>query len=1034
MSGTSPHAVHEPAEPEPGGPAIVGRASALAVLRAGLDTPGPAYVEVVGDPGMGKSRLLAEFGRLSREAGHRVVTGTGALPAADHRPGLFVPLLRELGDPAPTASRLVERLTGPRRYAVLLDDAHLADAESLELLGQLCYEAPPALLVVAYQGRQLPPLLAAALRLIRPDGWHHRLELDPLPESDLASLLGIRPGPRLRRLSAASAGNPQFARALAEIDPALLHESHPELLELAEIPTVVYELRAELARLPADERALLAAAAVVGDEVVPSLAVSAAGLDAVRAGAALDSLIRRDLLRDGRSGLTFRHPVVRAAVYRDTPAGARRALHAHLATELRDRGATAAVLARHLARSAEPGDLAAAELLVDSARDAVPRLAADRLTAARALLPADSPADLRFELDVRLAEAWAAAGQPGPAREMLRAPAPADAAAPWRYRQMRVSARVDRLRGLHRQALGLVGAELDRVPERPAHHETPDTTGQRARTVLDSIDPVGAPERARTVLDSTDPVGAPERAVAEELATSGPHGAGLARVPTGPATAGPTTARPDDARPTTVRPDDARPDDTRPANAPPTTTRPDDAGPGTAGPGGREITALAVEAAICAAFCGAPEAPRFLARARREVAGVPDAGLHALVAALAAFVGIRYGGGPSLRAEVAAASAALDALRDTELAEVLDATPLLGWAELMFERDADALRHFDRGLAVAARAGRADTLPYLYLGRCSAASRLGLLEPALDAGQDCADAAAALGNRPMLGFALTFQAVVLCWLRGPVAAGPVADEAAEAVADAPHGDWFALVGQRVAARLRHSADDVTDPTAAMVRACGGPELAEVELYNRTYWCSVLVEMSVRAGHFAEAAHWLDRGEAHAAGLGLTGSEAYLALARARYELAAGRPKLAEEPATRAVRGFADVGWIVDEVHARLFAAALRAELSGWSAAEPELVEARRLAERTGGAWLRRLVVSEQRRLAGAAGRGTPGSRLTRREAEIARLVAAGATNTEIGAHLHVTVKTVEAHLTRMFRKLGVRSRAALVAILADEAD
>ncbi|HEY3505477.1 MAG TPA: LuxR C-terminal-related transcriptional regulator [Actinocatenispora sp.] len=899
---------------ESAGSPLLGRAAALAVLRAGLDAPGPAYVEVVGDPGMGKSRLLAEFGRLAADGGHRVVTGTGARSSGDHRPGLFVPLLRELGDPAPTAPRLVERLSGPRRYVLLLDDAHLADPDSLELLGQLCYEAPPVLLVVAYRGRQLPPLLAAALRLIRPDGWHHRLDMDPLGEADLAGLLGIRPGPRLRRLAAVSAGNPQYARALAAVDPGLVHEAHPELLELAEMPAVlVRELRAELARLPADERALLTAAAVVGDEVVPSLAIAVTGLDAAEASAALDALIRRDLLRDGRSGLAFRHPVVRAAAYRDTPPGTRRALHGHLAAELRARGATESVLARHLARCAEPGDVAAAELLAGSVRDAAPRLAADRLAAARALLPPDH-GGLRFELDVRLAEVWAAAGQPAPAREMLRAPAPADAPAPWRYRQMRVSARVDRLRGLHRQALGLVGAELDRVPE-----ET-----------------------------------------------------------------------------------------------------------------GREITALAVEAAICAAFCGAPEAPRFLARARRAVAGVPDASLHALVAALACFVGIRYGGEPSLRAEVAAAGAALDALRDTELADVLDATPLLGWAELMFERDADALRHFDRGLAVATRSGRADTLPYLFLGRCSAASRLGLLEPAMDAAQECADAASALGNRPMLGFALTFQAVVLCWLRGPVAAGPVAAEAAEAVADAPHGDWFALVGQRVAARLRHSADDVTDPTVAMVRACGGPELAEVELYNRTYWCSVLVEMSVRAGNLAEAAHWLDRGEAHAAGLGLTGSEAYLALSRARYELAAGRPKLAEGPATRAVRGFADVGWIVDEVHARLFAAALRAELSGWSAAEPELVEARRLAERTGGAWLRRLVVAEQRRLAGAAGRGTPSSRLTRREAEIARLVAAGATNTEIGAHLHVTVKTVEAHLTRMFRKLGVRSRAALVATLADE--
>jgi DNA-binding NarL/FixJ family response regulator len=52
--------------------------------------------------------------------------------------------------------------------------------------------------------------------------------------------------------------------------------------------------------------------------------------------------------------------------------------------------------------------------------------------------------------------------------------------------------------------------------------------------------------------------------------------------------------------------------------------------------------------------------------------------------------------------------------------------------------------------------------------------------------------------------------------------------------------------------------------------------------------------------------------------------------------------------------------------------------------------------------------------------------LTRRERQIAELVAAGATNADIAAALHVTVKTVEAHLSRTYRKLGVRSRAMLV--------
>ena len=50
--------------------------------------------------------------------------------------------------------------------------------------------------------------------------------------------------------------------------------------------------------------------------------------------------------------------------------------------------------------------------------------------------------------------------------------------------------------------------------------------------------------------------------------------------------------------------------------------------------------------------------------------------------------------------------------------------------------------------------------------------------------------------------------------------------------------------------------------------------------------------------------------------------------------------------------------------------------------------------------------------------------LTEREVELLRLVAAGRTNRAIAAELHVSEKTVERHLSNVFRKLGVSSRAA----------
>ncbi|MGW4277548.1 helix-turn-helix domain-containing protein, partial [Streptomyces seoulensis] len=52
------------------------------------------------------------------------------------------------------------------------------------------------------------------------------------------------------------------------------------------------------------------------------------------------------------------------------------------------------------------------------------------------------------------------------------------------------------------------------------------------------------------------------------------------------------------------------------------------------------------------------------------------------------------------------------------------------------------------------------------------------------------------------------------------------------------------------------------------------------------------------------------------------------------------------------------------------------------------------------------------------------------ERQVASLVMEGATNREIAARLFVSVKTVEATLTRVYRKLGIRSRVDIVRLAA----
>jgi DNA-binding CsgD family transcriptional regulator len=60
--------------------------------------------------------------------------------------------------------------------------------------------------------------------------------------------------------------------------------------------------------------------------------------------------------------------------------------------------------------------------------------------------------------------------------------------------------------------------------------------------------------------------------------------------------------------------------------------------------------------------------------------------------------------------------------------------------------------------------------------------------------------------------------------------------------------------------------------------------------------------------------------------------------------------------------------------------------------------------------------------------------LTATERRVVELVAAGRTNREIADTLFMSVHTVEAHLTRLFRELGVHSRTELARLAVERSD
>jgi DNA-binding CsgD family transcriptional regulator len=102
------------------------------------------------------------------------------------------------------------------------------------------------------------------------------------------------------------------------------------------------------------------------------------------------------------------------------------------------------------------------------------------------------------------------------------------------------------------------------------------------------------------------------------------------------------------------------------------------------------------------------------------------------------------------------------------------------------------------------------------------------------------------------------------------------------------------------------------------------------------------------------------------------------------------------------------------------------------AARTALLDALERFEQLGAARWAENTRAEIARLPGRRPAGT--GALTTREREVAELVATGLANKEVAARLHVSLRTVEATLSKVYAKLGVRSRTELAARTARDAD
>lgn len=374
-------------------------------------TSGVRLVTIVGDSGIGKSRLARELIRWLEGQASIVVAscppygeGTTFSPIREafRQAGRDESVLEGSSYEVFAATRsLFEELARDRPLVAVFDDVHWAEETLLDLIEHLSVRLAAAPVLILCLAR--PELAERRPQwLTRPEAT---LMLEALSELHAHGLLDALDAPAAvrERIAELAEGNPLFIEQLA----AFAGEEGENVRLSGSIRGV---LHARLDRLNLEERAVLERAAVIGrsfslDAVLQLIPPS----EREEAQARVFELVRRGLVRPdfaiAEDGFRFRHALIREAVYEAMPKSLRADLHETVAAQLDDVGAEPAVVGFHLEHTCllrrelglRDADLArrAGRLLRLAAEETLSRTDAPAtislLERARALLPADDP-------------------------------------------------------------------------------------------------------------------------------------------------------------------------------------------------------------------------------------------------------------------------------------------------------------------------------------------------------------------------------------------------------------------------------------------------------------------------------------------------------------------------------------------------------------------------------------------------------------------------------------------------------------------
>jgi DNA-binding CsgD family transcriptional regulator len=189
-----------------------------------------------------------------------------------------------------------------------------------------------------------------------------------------------------------------------------------------------------------------------------------------------------------------------------------------------------------------------------------------------------------------------------------------------------------------------------------------------------------------------------------------------------------------------------------------------------------------------------------------------------------------------------------------------------------------------------------------------------------------------------------------------------------------------------------------------------------------------VEAATAVGDLDEAEVLCARLDDQARAVGSRWGSAAVLAAQAHLACARGAGGAAVDLFDRAAHAFADLDLPLPQGRALLACGTVLRRAGQRGEARQRLTAARALLERAGAHSLVRDTDAELGRL-GVPGAGSRGSALTVTERQVVELATSGLRNIEIAAKLQISAKTVEHHLGRVYRKLGVRGRTELAGAL-----